>query len=70
MSHERILHRQTGLPGYQSMQGFTASGEGWFREMSPMWPGQGLSLKVKQILLQERSNFQACFRQLELACIL
>jgi spermidine synthase len=41
-----------------ALQGFKAGGDGWFREVGEMWPGQGLSLKVKQVLLQERSHFQ------------
>lgn len=32
--------------------------DGWFTELSTLWPGQGLSLKVKEILFQERSEFQ------------
>ena len=32
--------------------------EGWFTELSTMWPGQGLSLKVEEILFQGRSKFQ------------
>ncbi|KAB7494925.1 Spermidine synthase [Armadillidium nasatum] len=31
---------------------------GWFTEMSPMWPGQATSLKVKEILLHKKSKFQ------------
>ena len=31
----------------------------WFTELSTMWPGQGLSLKVDNILFQDRSKFQA-----------
>ena len=49
------------------VQGFKAGGEGWFREVCEMWPGQGLSLKVKEVLLQERSKFQA--RALLLSCV-
>ena len=32
--------------------------EGWFTELSSMWPGQGLSLEVKEVLFRERSKFQ------------
>ena len=32
--------------------------EGWFTELSSMWPGQGLSLEVKEILFRQRSKFQ------------
>lgn len=32
--------------------------DGWFTELSTMWPGMGLSLKVKEILFQGKSEFQ------------
>ncbi len=32
--------------------------DGWFTEYSTMWPGMGMSLKVEEILLQKRSDFQ------------
>ena len=32
--------------------------QGWFTELSSMWPGQGLSLEVKDILFRQRSKFQ------------
>ncbi|KAL0476833.1 spermidine synthase [Acrasis kona] len=35
-----------------------AIGEGWFSEISEMWPGQAASLKVKSVLHKEKSNFQ------------
>lgn len=31
---------------------------GWFTELSSMWPGQGLSFKVDEVLFRERSKFQ------------
>lgn len=31
---------------------------GWFTEVSSMWPGQGLSLKVDEVLFQGKSDFQ------------
>eukprot|EP00218_Dolichomastix_sp_CCMP3274_P013491 CAMPEP_0170133896 /NCGR_PEP_ID=MMETSP0033_2-20121228/1599_1 /TAXON_ID=195969 /ORGANISM="Dolichomastix tenuilepis, Strain CCMP3274" /LENGTH=319 /DNA_ID=CAMNT_0010369431 /DNA_START=45 /DNA_END=1004 /DNA_ORIENTATION=- len=34
------------------------SGESWFSEVSVMWPGQAMSLKVEKILYEERSKFQ------------
>jgi hypothetical protein len=43
---------------YLSVQGLNAAKEGWFTELSTMWPGQGLSLKVKEVLFQQRSKFQ------------
>ena len=32
--------------------------DGWFSEISPMWPGQCLSLEIEEVLHQEKSNFQ------------
>lgn len=31
---------------------------GWFTELSTMWPGQGMSLKVKDVLFRGKSDFQ------------
>mmetsp|Transcript_10139 Transcript_10139/g.30396 ORF Transcript_10139/g.30396 Transcript_10139/m.30396 type:complete len:315 (-) Transcript_10139:226-1170(-) len=31
---------------------------GWFTELSTMWPGQGLSLEVDEVVFRERSKFQ------------
>eukprot|EP00758_Cryptobia_borreli_P001827 Tbor_TRINITY_DN2567_c0_g1::TRINITY_DN2567_c0_g1_i2::g.484::m.484/K00797/speE, SRM; spermidine synthase len=32
--------------------------DGWFREESVMWPGQAMSLKVKEIKVQKKTQFQ------------
>src|SRR3989338_8907474 len=32
--------------------------DGWFREESVGWPGQAMSLKVKQVLLDKQTKFQ------------
>ena len=32
--------------------------KGWFSELSPLWPGQCISLEVDKILHQEKSKFQ------------
>lgn len=32
--------------------------EGWFSEVSPMWPGQCLSLQVTNVLYHEKSKYQ------------
>lgn len=32
--------------------------DGWFTELSTLWPGTGLSLKVDEVLFQGRSDFQ------------
>lgn len=32
--------------------------DGWFREISNMWPGEAMMLKVNQILHHEKSKYQ------------
>jgi len=32
--------------------------DGWFREVSEMWPGQAMTLRVKKILHHEKSEYQ------------
>jgi spermidine synthase len=32
--------------------------DGWFREISPQWPGQAMTLKVTKILHIEKSHYQ------------
>lgn len=32
--------------------------DGWFREISDMWPGQAMTLKVKQVIHHEKSKYQ------------
>lgn len=32
--------------------------DGWFREVSEMWPGQAMTLRVKKILHHEKSKYQ------------
>lgn len=32
--------------------------DGWFKETETMWPGQAMTLKVKQVLHHEKSLFQ------------
>ena len=32
---------------------------GWFSELSEMWPGQALSLKVDSVLFEGKSDFQS-----------
>ena len=39
-------------------EGMGVAKDGWFTELSTMWPGQGLSLKVEEVLFQGRSKFQ------------
>ena len=36
--------------------------DGWFQEISEMWPGQSMSLRVKKVLHHEKSKYQdVCF---------
>ncbi|OAA59070.1 spermidine synthase [Niveomyces insectorum RCEF 264] len=32
--------------------------DGWFREISEMWPGQAMTLRVKKVLHHEKSKYQ------------
>ncbi|TGZ83376.1 spermidine synthase [Ascodesmis nigricans] len=32
--------------------------DGWFREISEMWPGQAMTLRVKKVLHHEKSQYQ------------
>jgi spermidine synthase len=32
--------------------------DGWFMETSTLWPGQAMTLEVKEILHVEKSNYQ------------
>lgn len=32
--------------------------KGWFSEINDLWPGQCFSLKIKEVLHEERSDFQ------------
>lgn len=32
--------------------------KGWFTELSPMWPGQAFSIKIKKMLFEKRSKYQ------------
>ena len=35
-----------------------AFSKGWFTELSPLWPGQALSLQVEEVLHREKSAYQ------------
>lgn len=43
-----------------------ALGKGWFSELSPLWPGQCMSLEVEEVLYNQRSEYQhvVVFRRL------
>lgn len=40
--------------------------EGWFTELSTMWPGQGLSLEVENVIYQGKSKFQVGSVQIQI----
>jgi len=46
-----------GAPGTFEA-GVSAAKEGWFTELSTMWPGQGLSLEIEEVLYKGKSEFQ------------
>ena len=48
----------SGGPG-TAKANLNLSREGWYTETSTLWPGQGLSLQVDEVLFQDRSDFQA-----------
>lgn len=50
----------TGAPG-TARAGMSVAKEGWFTELSTMWPGMGMSLKVDEVLFEGRSDFQVRF---------
>jgi len=34
--------------------------DGWFTEFGTLWPGQGMSLQIDEVLFEGKSNFQKC----------
>mmetsp|Transcript_8604 Transcript_8604/g.21883 ORF Transcript_8604/g.21883 Transcript_8604/m.21883 type:complete len:342 (+) Transcript_8604:97-1122(+) len=51
------LGRRSGGAGLVTTSGRLTAG-GWFTELGSLWPGQGLSIQVKNVLLQTRTLFQ------------
>lgn len=43
---------------YQGLNGMDLIIDGWFHERGELWPGQAMSLQVKQVLYHGRSQFQ------------
>lgn len=41
-------------------QGMNVAQDGWFTELSSLWPGQGMSLKIDEVIFKGRSDFQVC----------
>ena len=41
-------------------EGLNVAKDGWFTELSTMWPGQGMSFKVNEVVHTARSDFQVC----------
>lgn len=46
------------VPGSLKAGMDTAKSGDWFIEVSSLWPGTGLSLKIDEVLFQGRSDFQ------------
>ena len=57
MAQAPAVEDGSAKPG-TAAEGMGLAKDGWFTELSTMWPGQGLSLKVDEILFQGRSKFQ------------
>lgn len=62
-------------------QGMDIAKNGWFTELSSMWPGQGMSFKVNEVLFEGKSDFQVrssgcasvheqCMAASELICLI
>jgi hypothetical protein len=62
MSESEITHPTIKGPGYSPYDGtsdmLTNNQDGWFREISEMWPGQAMTLKVKKVIHHEKSKYQ------------
>jgi hypothetical protein len=39
-------------------EGYNVAADGWYTELSTLWPGQGMSLKIDEVLFKGRSDFQ------------
>ena len=46
------------LDHWHCVQQMDALGQGWFSELSILWPGQSMSLEVQEVLYQEQSKYQ------------
>ena len=53
-SYRMASNAQDAVPG-TLQQGLK---DGWFTELSSMWPGQGMSFKVNEVVHTDRSDFQ------------
>lgn len=51
---QRTLVKMSAAPGNFESQ----TKDGWFTELSTMWPGQGMSLKIDEVIFKGRSDFQ------------
>lgn len=52
VSAARAAAPGSGAAGLQGLP------DGWFAELSEMWPGTATGIKVKKLLFHERSDFQ------------
>lgn len=53
-----VLGRSRGRSSAAAPGGGKLVAGGWFTELGSMWPGQGLSVKIKKVLYEGRSKFQ------------
>ena len=57
-----IFYIKRSYPKISSLRRISAADipvtDGWFREISDMWPGQAMTLKVKSVLHHEKSKYQ------------
>ncbi|RYR18109.1 hypothetical protein Ahy_B03g062735 [Arachis hypogaea] len=55
--HEEEEEDENGAPVSDGI-GISSLIQGWFSEISPMWPGEAHSLKVEKVLFQGKSDYQ------------
>ncbi|KAI9823706.1 MAG: putrescine aminopropyltransferase [Sarea resinae] len=51
-----LAHRDSHID--EEAKTYPFSADGWFREISEMWPGQAMTLKVNRVLHHEKSKYQ------------
>jgi spermidine synthase len=58
IEHPTIKGKYSDVRTWSSPQLTPLPPDGWFREISNMWPGQAMTLKVKEVLHHEKSKYQ------------
>eukprot|EP00899_Mesostigma_viride_P028521 jgi/Mesvir1/8854/Mv02750-RA.1 len=54
----RDTEEETAQAPLGNASGLGALKEGWFAELSELWPGMAMSLEVKEVIFREQSKFQ------------